>query len=506
MHADESPPMSASAPLWVDRCRSRPFAHQVIGTEALIAHSFFALFDEPRCGKSKQVIDAACVLSEQRKINAVIVVTPAYARSVWTHPEVGQIKKHSWLGGSVIEMHKKLKEIWCSGEGMEWLVTNYEALRNATRLKYLIDWAQHTKALLVCDESSYLANRTAQQTKAILKLRAVCARCVLLNGTPGSPLDQWSQMNVLSPTILANDFSRNFYHFRSEYCNMESIYVVGGRKATVLSKKHPYKRLDDLSRRTAPYILRRLKKDCLALPPKIGGIDSDMPVFREVALSAESWKRYQQLRKEAVVELAGREELQLEPNIAVRVMRLAQLTSGQIGISNSDEVENTSSEKIDWCAEYVGQSQARFVIVWCRWRRERERLVAELNGKLCNVWQIYGNQPKNDREAAVQRFMLPDPTGQRHVLIAQPAAGGFALDLAMATEAVYLSNTRRLIDRLQSEERPHSTNQKYEYSVLDVLATGPDGQRTIDHTVWDQLRRHKEIADMTMGEWRKELA
>lgn len=518
--------------LLLDRWRTKPFAHQVEGVKFLLDHPFAMLADEPRCGKSKQVIDTACILGKQRKIDTVIIVAPAYARGVWCDANVGQIKKHAWYPSVVLELHKKSKLVWMDegylADKTIWTVTNYEALRSAERMHYLIEKAKEFQTLLVCDESSYLFNRTSQQTKAILKLRAHCQRVILLNATPGEPLDQWSQMNVLSPKILKNDF-HNFLNFRAEYCNMENIYAHGGRKVQIVARRNPYKNVADLNRRTAPYVLRRLKKDCLDLPPKIGGIDSDMPIFREVPLTAESWKRYKQLRRDAVIAL-GNGDLRLEPNAAVRILRLQQLTSGILGggesiqtglhtgyendltrsptlVVDPKEIQDVSSEKLNWCVDYLKSSTAQFTIVWTRWRRERERLAESmLKDKSLSVWQIYGGQAKNDRECAVQRFMLPDATGERHVLIAQPAAGGFAIDLPMASEAIYLSNTRRLIDRLQSEERPHSANRSGEYTVLDVLATGPSGEKSIDWTVWQQLRDHKEISDTTAADWRKELS
>lgn len=500
----------------IEKFRTVPYAHQIEGVRALVTNPFFAIYDEPRCGKSKQVVDAACILFEQRKVDLVVVVCPAYARGVWSDFEVGQIVKHRWHPVAVAELHKTMRQIW-SDDRIElrngsldkrpylgWIVTNYEALRNKERLGILTQIAAQCKTMLVCDESSNLFNRTAAQTKAVMKLRKVCSRAVILNGTPGSPLDQWSQMNVLSETILAKYFAKNYFFFRSEYCNLDNIRV-NGRMINIVSKRQPYKHLDDLNKKTAPYVLRRLKEDCLDLPAKIGGIDSDSPVFREVSLTKASWERYKTLRSEAIVAL-GNGELQIEPNAGVRIIRLAQLTSGLLGRQGESEPSEVSSEKLDWCNDYIArETMAPFIIVWCRWRRERERLAAALNAiNTRQVFQIYGSQPKAEREAAIRAFAAEsnEPSG---ILIAQPAAGGFALDLPKATESIYLSNTRRLIERLQSEERNYGPAQKFEITVMDVLAVGPDGQKTIDRTIWDQLRRHRDISEMTSAQWRREL-
>ena len=92
------------------------------------------------------------------------------------------------------------------------------------------------------------------------------------------------------------------------------------------------------------------------------------------------------------------------------------------------------------------------------------------------------------------------------VLIAQPHAGGHGLNLVAASEAIYLSNDFALGIRLQSEDRCHRPGQVNKVLYTDVLATGPAGQKTIDHAIFKALRAKKSVADMTCSEWRKELS
>jgi hypothetical protein len=49
------------------------FEHQKIGTSALVAHPFFAIFDEMGAGKTKQAIDAACFLYEAGVIDTALI-------------------------------------------------------------------------------------------------------------------------------------------------------------------------------------------------------------------------------------------------------------------------------------------------------------------------------------------------------------------------------------------------------------------------------------------------
>jgi SNF2 family DNA or RNA helicase len=497
----------------IKKFKSVPFAHQVEGVKALLKNPAFALFDEMGAGKSKQVIDAACILAEARVIDTVVVVAPASVRCVWIDPEIGEIKKHAWLPSYVFEFHSKTKQIWASEGNNEegrlcWYVTNYEFLRQPERLKEFMKYIPK-RTLLVLDEGSYIKSRTAKQTKAILKLREICDRCVLLNGTPvtDSPLDLWAQMKVLDPQILGRKYT-NFYHFRANYA------VMGGWQ---MKQVVDYINIDKLSNIIKPYVLRREKKDCLDLPPKLY-------TQREVALSPAAWKMYRELKKEAVISL-GPDHTHVEPNSAVRIMRLAQLTSGFLGgvlekgqeeldpslFAEISKTIDTSDEKIKWMLEYLlHESKSKFIIVWTRWRNERERMVKELReakGSHC-LFQIYGDQKASERNMAVQFFsgVTTDKKPVKSILIAQPQAGGIGLNLVAATEAVYMSNLYSLGSRLQSEDRCHRPGQEHPVTYVDLIATGPNGQKTVDSAILKALREKQEIAHWTCERWRKELS
>lgn len=503
------------------RFKSKPFAHQLEGIKKLVENEAFALFDEPGAGKSKQVIDAACTLAEAGNIDTVVIVAPASVRCVWLDAEIGEIKKHSWVESAVYEFHRKSKLVWEDSSkrptDIDWIITNYEYLRGH-HVEELIHRLGHRKTFLVLDESSYIKSRTAAQTKAVAKLRTHCAKCVMLNGTPltQGPLDLWSQMQILSPKILAS--FKNFYNFRYEYCEMRSQGFGGRRFQQVVS----YRRLDQLAKKVAPYVLRREKKDCLDLPPKLY-------TEREVALTPASWKRYQELRRDLLITLDSGEK-QLEPNAAVRVMRLAQLTSGILGgaiqevkamesdsMAEKVEAENfayavvqdVSDEKLKWAVEYLtNECTAKAVIVWTRWRRERERIFEWYAKNAVNkmeMYQLYGGQDKKSREHAVSRFSSIIEEPYPIVLLAQPHAGSHGLNLIAATKHIFLSNDFSLGIRLQAEDRSHRPGQKHNLTIIDIIATGPQGQKTIDRTIFDALRNKQNIAAMTTREWRKEL-
>src|SRR5579859_2162810 len=287
------------------------FAHQLVGIERLVSLPFYGLFDEMGAGKSKQVIDAACILFEEKAIDTVLVVAPASVRGVWLNPEFGELVKHAWASSRASEYHSKgLRQSSIFGgpylddeEPLQWVVTNYEYIRSEKNLKRLQALLADRKFMMVLDESSFIKSRQAKQTKACLSLAKQAARRVILNGTPitNSPVDLWSQLNFLSPTILP---FRNFYAFRATYA------VMGGWQGKQIVK---WQNLDELQKQVAPYVIRREKKDCLDLPPK---------TFTQVEcpLTESSWEKYKQMRDECIVWLE--ENPSMAAQAGVKVMRL----------------------------------------------------------------------------------------------------------------------------------------------------------------------------------------
>lgn len=518
----------------------KPFAHQREAVRQLLARPAFGLFLEQRTGKSACVVNAACELHAAGKITLCLVVAPAACKSVWlTDDPPGEIKKHSWRPARVLDIRnlgpgKRFKEVWANETGtnigssavrdravspglgaattLTWVVVSYEFLRRDENLKWLLKtlFDRDDKVFLAFDESTALANRAAQQTRACVTLAysPTVVKRTILNGTPVTegPMDLWSQLEVLDKSILGRRF-KNFYAFRHRYA------IMGGWQDKQVVD---YQNLEELAATVAPHVIRVLKKDCLDLPPKLD------PVPYEVPLEAATWRRYQELRRDCLLSMPDG-DVRLEPNAAVRVLRLAQLTSGLVGGNFKVDLDDPqgeliealpptdlSDEKLRWAIDYLlGSTRARGVIVWCRFRRERERLKEMLLDRRVRefrVFELYGSQPKAEREATKAALKAPLAAGApRTFLLGQQRAGGRGLELLFATEAVYLSNDFSYYWRAQSEDRCHGPGQAEAVGYADVLATGPRGEKTIDHAVVKALRKKEDMAAWTSERWKREL-
>jgi hypothetical protein len=331
-------------------------AHQLVGVRAMVdwddpesgrvIGGCLFLQDEVGAGKSKQVIDAASILFEQDLIDRVLVVAPPANRSLtWFDPEIGELATHSWPGLPTLveEYHQRVRR-WSrdyvpDGQKrvLRWVVTNYEFLRQASRLETLRPYV-NGRTLLVLDESLEVSNHRAIQTKAILSLRRQCRRVVLLNGTPGDPFDLFTQAALLAPTTQGRAVGSrildvaSFTHFRGRYAEL------GGFQGRQVVR---WKNLEDLQRRLAPYVLRRLTSECWDLPPKLP------PVALEVTLTPETWAVYREMRDELCVWL-DQQTVAVANHAAVKAMRLAQITSGFTGgvLDEYEELGEVEDEQV----------------------------------------------------------------------------------------------------------------------------------------------------------------
>jgi len=522
---------------YIPRFRLTAFNHQLEAVKLLLEKPAFANFSEMGTGKTKITIDAALILYLMGIIDQVIIVCPAAIRAVWFDPELGELAKHLWEGVhcTVEEYHARTRfwewQLPKDRPPLRWIITNYEFIRPEERLKALMARAT-PKTLLVLDESSAIKSGSAIQTKSCFQLRKKCGRVVLLNGTPiaNNPEDLLSQGNIMDPKILDCKYKT---HFRARYAIMGG-FSVHGRPVEIVG----WRNIPELQARFAPYILRRLKQDCLDLPEKLES------VTLSPALTPITWKIYKEMREEMVVWLTEMPDgiVSQATQAMTKAMRLAQICSGFLGgveeatgepiedigdtLPNGNSlpfpddpptpkkilapVQTIGREKLDlflsWLDLRLEEDPTMKLLVWCRFRPELERTFKELaNDNRLVLGKIWGSQPRAERQDALR--LLDPRTAPKGpvVVLGTPATGSMGLNLTAAHTVIYLSNDYSLKTRLQSEDRVHRPGQTSPVSYFDVVATGPNGQRTIDHAIVKALRSKEDIANMTTSAWIKAL-
>jgi hypothetical protein len=392
---------------------------------------------------------------------------------------------------------------------------------------------------LVCDEGWALANHKTAQFKAVEKLirpnvsgprRPNCKRVTILNGSPADdPMYLYAQFRLLDRSILETkvrnrwgkeDWS-GFTHFRAEYAELrpdvDYPQIIG------------YKNLEVLREKTRPYILRRTTRECWDLPPILE------PFLIEAKLTDTTWKMYKQMRDDMVAWIDKAGEASIAKLALTKNLRLLQILSGFLGgvqsFNLTDEdpealdfadvkpefqaetatpenvIREIGREKLDAMLEWLSHHPAPDrLLVWCHFRPEIERAALALaEGFQGRVHKIYGLQPKDERQAAVDALNPDLDPGCPIRAVGQPQAGGAALNLAGASLAICLSRNSSVRIKNQRNGRIDRPGQRNPIQYGDVVACGPKGQRTIDHHVLDALREGQEVADWTAATWRSKL-
>lgn len=180
------------------------YAHQRAGVAFLVARPSALLADEMGVGKSRQALVAAQELFASRKIDRVLVLAPAAVRQSW-RDEINKLEdqkchfipciyepKNQTIYGAKTEFSHAILPV---------LVLSYALFPQKRHVEALEKWCKDGKTLLVCDESSFLKNRTAKQTKGAAQIASKCCYRWLLTGTPiaNSPLDLYGQALVMFP-------------------------------------------------------------------------------------------------------------------------------------------------------------------------------------------------------------------------------------------------------------------------------------------------------------------
>ena len=484
------------------KCKYKPFLHQEVGVTKLILDPFFGLLDEMGAGKTKQIIDAACFLYEDKQIDVCLIICPAQVKDTWIHPQYSQIIEHSWTRGIIHEFTSRTKTIPGKERGLLWIVTSVELLRNMDHVSTLLNLLKGRRFWAIVDESSTISNFKASQTKGVMKIKPKACRRSILNGTPvgQSILDLFSQFFFLDERILG---FKNFFAFRNHHA------VMGGYMNKQVTK---FINVEEIQNKIKPHVLRRLKDDCLDILPKMKA-----PLI-EVKLNQSTWEKYVSMREEFVAYLNSTDEVSIVTTAPVKSLRLSQICSGFLGGIADEEDESIthtaeiSSELTDAFLdnfEFRLKSNPKLrLVTWCRFRPEIARLENKVRERFpqVQVQVLQGGLSKAEREKSVFLFHpdAPDPAGAA-LLIGQPQAGRFSSNFTKCWTVDYLSNDHSLLTRLQSEDRVHRPGQRFQALFQDYVVVGPNRERTISGIILKNLRTHQDFANWTCSKWTSEL-
>lgn len=318
----------------------------------------------------------------------IIVVAPKAVCSQWiehfksVHPE--------WLRYDLTKK-QQLKDF-----------INGEALNKIGIITYGLVWRRPellklSGYTLILDESHNICNATSKQTKGVIKLKY--DNLILLSGTPngGAYEKLYTQMKMLG-------YKPNKKQFTDRYCNMFTM-ESGGVKFQVLSKKNPYKNLDELN--------KILREDLHCVFLKTNDV-IELPEQRFIDIAVSETKQYRAFMVNDYIDLGDREYIAGSPTEKLLYSRYL------CGVDNSN--------KIDVLTTLIEGIEDR-VIIFYNFNNEHDVLT-----KLCKklkrkAFTCNGNVKQ------VDEFKKCD----KSVLLVQYQAGATGLNLQFCNKVVYFT-------------------------------------------------------------------
>ena len=467
--------------------KKKPYAHQLIALEKSWNKDTFAYFMEMGTGKTKVLIDNLAMLYDKGKVNGALIVAPKGVVGTWYNQELpAHLPDHIenvtvlWQSNINKTQKEKLRQFHDpdNSHKLQILIMNVEAFSTEKGYSWALSFLNCHKSLMAIDESTTIKNPKAKRTKNILNLSTASDYRRIMTGSPvtRNPLDLYTQCEFLDPYHL--NFS-SYYAFRNRYAEMKTMHVSGRSIQVVGGFRH----LDELADSLKPFSYRVLKQDCLDLPDKIY-------MKREVQLTPEQKKLYEQMRKEALATLNGKTVTTM--TALTQLMRLHQITCGHFAADDGtiQEVKNNRlAELLDVLEEIEGKA-----IIWAHYQHDVRNIYKLLEDKYGpgSVVHYYGKTLPDQRDYAIKNFKENDRV---RFFVGTPQTGGYGITLVQANTVIYYSNGYDLEKRMQSEDRAHRIGQKKKVTYVDLIA-----EDTVDTKIVKSLRKKINIASEVMGE------
>ena len=465
--------------------KTKPYAHQMTALEKSWNRESYAYFMEMGTGKTKVLIDNLAMLYDKGKVNGALIIAPKGVVGTWYNNELpNHLPDHIenvtvlWKAAITKKQKQSLDELFSEGEGLHILIMNVEAFSTDKGLKFAEKFLSCHETLVAIDESTTIKTPSAKRTKNILSLGNTAKYRRIMTGSPvtKNPLDLFSQCYFLDPFHLDHD---SYYSFRMRYAIMKTANI-SGRKIQLVNG---FKNLGELSDKLQPFSYRVLKDDCLDLPDKIF-------IKREIQLSPDQRKLYEQMKQEALAVLKGKQSTTV--NTLTQLMRLQQITCGHF-TSDDGVTQPIANNRITELMNVLDETEGK-AIIWAHYQYDMTTIIKAVTEKYGpgSIVDYYGLTPQEERQPNIKRFQ-DDP--KCRFIVGTPSTGGYGITLTAANTVIYYSNGYDLEKRLQSEDRAHRIGQKKSVTYVDLMADD-----TVDEKIVKALRKKINIASEVLGE------
>ena len=476
-----------------------PFAHQQKHLEEHLTEKAWGLLWEQGTAKTKPIIDTASILYLRGEINGLLVVAPPGVERNWNTDEIPTHMPPDVALDTLVQVfktakkatqaHKRAMNSLFNHDGLAVLLMSYNGFMTKEGKVLAAKFLKEKKVLYVLDEAHNIKTPSAKRTKSIVASGKYAKYRRILTGTPVAvgPFDVYSQIRFLDEYFWKNKGIHGTVEFRNLFgrwftaadCKKLHGYDPG------YDKLIEYQNLDLLGKYLDDITDRVLKDDVLDLPPKLYQ-------KRYFEMSREMKAAYEQLQNEMMLEI-GDNLITAELPIVMQ-LRLQQISCNYVPVGDEEPVHMFSEKNPRLgVMEQIRDETFSPGIIWARFRHDIDQIM-DLLGKSAVRYDGAVDQDQSERnKQAFQR-------GDAQWFVGNAQKGGSGLTLTQAKTMVYYSNSFRLLDRLQSEDRAHRGGMdQHPVTYIDIMSDS-----NIDEHIVTNLRNKRDVSAEILGDNLKE--
>lgn len=490
--------------------KRRPYAHQKDAIRKLVSTGFGgALLMSPRTGKTKTLIDYACIMHEAGKVNRVLICCPVAVLGVWEAELEANVPDRIKYTVTVWDREARKETAlpkW-GKDRLDFVIINHDAFSVAGKVtgrdkhgnlkrsrkkggrydmkRAFILWQPQ---LVAVDESHRYKTPSSAKLRTLLSIiwnRDGTPRVpyrVIMTGTPVTKkkrlFDVYAQWKILNPPRLQG---MTFNEFKHHYARWVS---KGNYEMWVANRPKQVEELRKLIHKDSFAVTR---DECFDLPKMSHQL---VPV----TMTGETAQAYDDMAEEMVARIQSGEIT--EASIAlVQAVRLAQIASGvartlptpdypegrlaRIGTDKSDALESILSDLFEADEK---------VVVAARFTHDIQEVVRICEKLKVTSFTMQGRrkgpgQDRKSRSAALAKFKAMDGPA---CYVVQPQSGSMGIDLSAASTLIWYSLTPSWVDYTQMNDRialnPHSV------SIMFLMAA------PVDYLLYQTLQEDGDVA------------
>jgi len=421
------------------------------------------LADDMGLGKTLQTI---CFIADrlQQKSNALaLIICPSSLIYNW-QKEIIKFTPHL----RTYVHHGNARDISnINKEKYDVCITSYGTLRSD--VEYLCNIIFDTA---VVDESHNIKNPSAQITKAVSQLQAVCR--VALSGTPvmNNTFDLYSQLEFLLPGMFG---SREF--FKREY-------------ADPIDRDRNEEKIWMLQKLTAPFILRRTKEQVAKdLPEKSESVlwcnmgTAQKNMYDEIRDSIKS-NLFLNIKSEGL----GKSKLAVLQGI----MKLKQVCSSPLLLPKEEQTTDESVKTNVLLDEIVNLGNHK-VLVFSQFSSMLHLLADTLTKKGVAFYLLEGSSTPKQRTAMVENFQQEGNT--TNIFLISLMAGNTGLTLTAADYVFLFDPWWNNAVQQQAIDRTHRIGQTKKVFAYKMIC-----KDTIEEKIIQLQQTKKELSENLIGD------